>query len=194
MKIEDNDNQHFLQVLDENGNPQAQPETTLTVSSSEVVERVLEDQGVKDVTVVGPELSLTAEERMAKMKQEEQDFLNNEEHKKLAYELAIDFEKYLGNKKWFTLEKAVKKVGLKPEVTFQKLKLLQLFGYCVLKKGDGTDAKQRGEIVFKLAVTTDHKIEANRQIIASLQSEIERYELEIKTLLFSKSKEVPQEV
>lgn len=129
---------------------------------------------IKDEVIQPVDMEDTLEAR----KKEVEDFVANEDNRKKAWELALDMQRYMGNK-WFTLEKAVKKTGMKPEVTFQKIKLLELFGYATIDKGDPMNTKERGRAVFHLTIDPQQKIDALEHVIITYQNEIDKAKLQI---------------
>lgn len=107
-------------------------------------------------------------------------FKADPENKEKAFNLAVHIEAIVGTK-WFTLPKLVKKTGEKPEALFQKLKLLELFDYCVIDKGDVL-SKERGMWVFNITLNPDDKVAAIQRVINTHKKDIENLELKIKII------------
>lgn len=107
-------------------------------------------------------------------------FKEDPENKKKAFDLAVSIEGLMGTK-WFTLPKLVKKTGDKPEVLFQKLKLLELFDYCVIDKGEAL-SKERGMWVFNITIDPRDKIAAIQRVIDTHKQDIKDLELKIKII------------
>lgn len=115
------------------------------------------------------------------LKKEQETFLANEDNKKRAFTLAVQMEEILG-KKWSTLDRIALKTGNTKEECFQKIKLLELFGYAFVDKGDGEKTRERGQWVFKVAVAKEEKIKAIDKMIESYYEEIDKLKLKIKVL------------
>lgn len=151
---------------------------------SEVIETVntkLNEDGTLEKVSISSEKELTPEERMAALKKEEEEFLNNPQYQQNAFILALEYNKIMGDK-WFTLEKASKKTGLKLEPTFQKLKLLQMFGHCIMDKGDSMKSDERNEVVFRITITPQQKIDSYKHVIEGHLAEIAKCQLQVKML------------
>jgi hypothetical protein len=148
--------------LDESGNDPNQTDSVLTTTSN------------------GIPVLQSMEEIQEQNRIEVEKFKEDPENKKKAFDLAIAIEGLMGNK-WFTLPKLVKKTKNKPETLFQKLKLLELFDYCVIDKGDVL-SKERGMWVFKITVDINNKISAIQRVINTHKKEIEDLELKIRII------------
>lgn len=134
------------QVLGEDGQPLPQPESILTTTSG--------------ATPIAESKELTVEE-----------MLKSEEYQLRAYGLAMQMFDILGSKT-HTLERIVVKTKTQPMAIFQKLKLLEMFGYCLITRGDSSDPKQRNETVFQLAISMQDKIKALKEIIKKQETEL----------------------
>lgn len=124
---------------------------------------------------------LSSKEEAVDFKKELLDFVADDKNKQQAWALAIDIERSIGQK-WSTLDRVATKVKLTNEATFQKLKLLEMFGYVVIDKGKGERSRERGQWVFRITLTSNQKIEALQKVIATYREEIDKLELQIKIL------------
>ncbi len=163
----------FIQVLDENGNPLKQPDSTLTTTSSEQI------PVAKDMKEIVEEKAVSVEE-----------FMSSKENQDKAFQLALQMFDIMGSKA-FTLDKAVKKMGMEKVVTFQKLKLLEMFGYCLISKGDPMESRERNETMFRLTVALEHKITALKAVIKVKQEEIDSLNTMLKVWEANKPKVDP---
>lgn len=147
-------------------------------SVKEIVESKLQDLNIDDVKIIAP---VSEEEKKETLNEEITAFIGDEKNKQQAWVLAIDFERYVGQR-WFTLDRVSMKTKLSNEVCFQKLKLLELFGYVVLDKGQGEKSKERGQWVFRITLTSQQKIEALQKVIETYREEIDKLEIQIRIL------------
>lgn len=140
------------------------------------------EQGSQQPIVNQVEPPKSMEQILEDNKKELEEFKNNEDNKKAAVVLLKDFYSIMGDK-WFTLRRAAAKTNMTEMLTFQKLKLLEMFGYCVLKKGDVSDDKQRGQITFKLIFDKSDELKALNDVIKQVTIELENLNLKRKILV-----------
>lgn len=110
-------------------------------------------------------------EQVDQDKKEVEDYKANKEYQDRAYNLALAFHDIMGDR-WFTLDRASRKTKEKEIVVFQKLKLLELFGHCTIKRGDDNNKDQRGKPVFKVYVTKERELQAVDELINSLRQHL----------------------
>lgn len=109
-------------------------------------------------------------------------FIENEDNKKHAQELAHQIQQVCGEK-WFTLDKFVKRTSETKQTAFQKLKLCELFGLVAIRVGDyKDDRKLFRETLFKVTVSIKSKVEAIDRIIEYHKGQIEAMSVTKKSL------------
>ncbi len=170
------ENANFLQVLDENGQAPKQVDSVLTTSGPDEIPVAKDMQEIvekKDVDI--------------------KEFMANKENQDKAFDLAMQCFEFFGGKA-FTLDRAVLKTKTEPAAMFQKLKLLEMFGYCVITKGDQMDPGQRGKTYFRLTVTMEHKIETLKEVIRLKKEEIATLENTLKIWIANYNKPMEQPV
>jgi hypothetical protein len=109
-------------------------------------------------------------------------FLNDPEERKNAVALAAQVQQYVG-KNWFSLNRFMRKAKETRQSSIFKLKFLEGFGLLQQKMGTWQDGKEsRGDIVFKVVISNEDKINALDEIILYHKSQLEDLERQKKNL------------
>lgn len=109
-------------------------------------------------------------------------FLNDPEERKNAVSLAIQVQEFVG-KNWFSLNRFMNKTKEDRKSSIFKLKFLEGFGLLQQKMGTWEDGKkERGDIVFKVVISTEDKVIALDEIILYHKVQIENLERQKKNL------------
>lgn len=111
------------------------------------------------------------EQILEQRKKEVEDFKADKSNQDKAYNLALAYKDILGTG-WFTLSRASRKTKEAEMVVFQKLKLLQLFGHCTMKKGDPGNIDHKGKVVFKVHIGLEQELNALEDYIAQVRNEL----------------------
>jgi len=140
------------------------------------VELTDQQQQEKDMLVAQSEAQQitqpqSMESILEQRKKEVEDFKANKDNQAKAFGLAKAFIDVLGNK-WTTLPRASRKVKETEMIVFQKIKLLELFNLCTIKRGDPDNIDQRGKLVFKIHVELENELAAIDDIIGQLRNEL----------------------